>query len=278
MGSRRYYTLIASLPPEIVSTAHEPFGGRAVIYCMLLNKDDGARKAQLQRLAEYADPAVFKETERMMPHVGKIGPECRLPLVDIAISALKNMSERQYDTFAENINQLVAADEKIDLFEYTLQRMILRHLEPAIRETKPPSVRHTKIKSLVPDCVVLLSSLAHWGNTDAIEAQRAFAKGAKKLAAGIRKTVPPIRSSNHVRPSTRETPAPPRRPRTARIRATPTRLAWNRARCAASPRAAGKGCRVSRSATRTSPVNQDRRMTRRNGSARAREESVHSSA
>jgi hypothetical protein len=82
------------------------------------------------------------------------------------------------------VDHLVAADKHIDLFEYALQRIIKRHLEPSFRRVKRPAAQYYSIGPLLAPCGELLSCLAHWGADDTNEAQRAFAKGAETIAAG----------------------------------------------------------------------------------------------
>lgn len=177
--------LVASFPPELTEAAHEPFGARAVVYCLLLNKEADARKAQMARLAKHADPPVYEETLKIMPLVEAMGHEVRLPLVDMAISALRGLSEIQYQGFMENVRHLVAADEKLDIFEFALERIIRRRLEPVFHKTQRAAVQFYSMKPLLPRCVELLSALAYWGNGDAAGAQTAFAKGAKKLKVSV---------------------------------------------------------------------------------------------
>ena len=66
----------------------------------------------------------------VLPLAEGIHPEIRLPVADLSIATLKHLSKEDYASFAENLKQLINADKQIDLFEYTLQRMVQRRLEP----------------------------------------------------------------------------------------------------------------------------------------------------
>ena len=63
-------------------------------------------------------------------------------LVDLATPALRELSPAQYRNFRANVTALVEADEKIELFEWVLHRMILRHLEPQFEDVKPTRVQY----------------------------------------------------------------------------------------------------------------------------------------
>jgi hypothetical protein len=177
--------LLASLPEKLVDATHEPFGARAVIYCLLLNKEKGARKLQLDRLAKHADQAVNNETAKITSLVEGLEFGARLPVIDMAIPALKSLTIDQYRSFRENVDHLVNADKEVDLFEYTLQRMIVRHLEPVFTATKPRAIQYYDIKGVLSSCVDLLSTLACWGADDVSDAEKAFAGGSAKLNAGV---------------------------------------------------------------------------------------------
>lgn len=173
--------LIASIPKDIAEAAREPYGARAIIYSLLLNEESNPMTYQMKRLEKHADPVVYSETIKMMTKVKAAGREVRIPLLDMALGALRQLSEGQFNTFMENVNHLIKADEQIDLFEYTLQRMIKRHLEPSFRKLKPPVVQYYDINGLSRDAASILSCLAHWGADSPAEAKTAFSNGLKRL-------------------------------------------------------------------------------------------------
>jgi len=148
--------LIASLPAEVVTSAHEAYGARAVIYALLIDRDSDARRIQLDRLASHADPAVHAETRKLLPLVERVGTGARLPLVDLAIPALRELSPSQYAAFKANVEELIAADQKIDVFELTLQRILLHRLAPEFEKARPARVKHRSLERVVPHCQVVL--------------------------------------------------------------------------------------------------------------------------
>jgi hypothetical protein len=76
---------------------------------------------------------------------------------------------------------LVEADEGIDVFEWSLQRILLHGLDAHYDGAKPPRVRHERLAPLQPQCEVLLSVLARAGHRDAQAARRAFDAGTQAL-------------------------------------------------------------------------------------------------
>ena len=166
--------LINSLPKRIVAVAHEPFGARALIYALLINKQAEPRRKQVQRLRQFADRGVRKEFESILPLVERLDPAVRLPLIDLTIPALRTLSPGQYGSFAANVQVLVEADDQIGLFEWTLHRILRKHLASQFDPPKRRPTRYTSLKPLAPACAGLLSTLAHFGSTAAAQAEAAF--------------------------------------------------------------------------------------------------------
>jgi len=147
--------LIAAIPEAMTESARESFGARAVIYGLLLDDDPAVRHRQLNRLEEHADPAVFRETQKLIGNQNDVTPEMRIPLIEMALPALRQLSPTQYHSFRDNVHQLIKEDEEISHFEYVLHRMLLNHLAPHFHDRKPPAVRYRSLEPLLVDCGVL---------------------------------------------------------------------------------------------------------------------------
>ena len=176
--------LLARVPDSLLRAAHEPFGARALIYNLLLDRDTQVRSRQLMHLREKADPAVYAETLRLEPLVARSGPELRLPVSEIAFPALRSLSPTQYRNFRECVQHLVEADSRISLFEYTLQHMLLRHLEQAFSKQGAAGRQVRSLSALRPACIDLLSTLAHVGHETTSAAQSAFDAAVQELFPG----------------------------------------------------------------------------------------------
>ena len=173
--------LLAGLPERIRAAAHEPYGARALVYALLLDRDADLRRTQLQHLERAADPGVFEETLRLVPVVAGLDAKARLPVVEIALPALRSLTADQYRIFKQNVAVVVQADDAIDLFEWSLQRILVRDLDARQEGARAPHVRHHSLPPLQPQCEVLLSRLAHAGHRDEANAGAAFAAGRQAL-------------------------------------------------------------------------------------------------
>jgi uncharacterized tellurite resistance protein B-like protein len=172
--------LLASLPEPLVHAAHDPLEAAALVYALVLSDDEKVRETQLAALPG----ALQTEMRRLHPAVAGIDPRAKLPLMELAVPALRQLSPAQFGRFREIMAQLVEADREIDLFEYALQRLVVRHLEPHFQPLRREIVHYYALKPLLPDCAVVLSALAHLGHDRPGERREAFLTGAGRLGAG----------------------------------------------------------------------------------------------
>ena len=104
-------------------------------------------------------------------------------MVNLALGALRHLTAEQFDQFSQTLQWLIESDGKIELFEFVLQKIVLRHLTPQFTGARPPVAQYYTLKPLVPDCAVVLSALANVGSSDAGEIEKAFETGAPYLRA-----------------------------------------------------------------------------------------------
>jgi Zn-dependent protease with chaperone function len=170
-----------AIPPELQSAAREAMGASALIYALLLSQDEPARRKQLDELAGATGPALVQETLRLLPAVEKIAAKAKLPLADLALPGLRQLSPGQFQQFRAAVQALVESDGEIDLFEYVLQKIVLRHLTPHYAGARKPLVQFYALKPLAADCAVLLSALACAGQQEQDKRVFAFEQGARQL-------------------------------------------------------------------------------------------------
>ena len=182
--------LIDLLPGPVVAAAHEPYGARAVVYALLLDRAPEPRRSQLRHLEAAADHGVYEETLKLAPHVEELGRRMRLPLLEIALPALRILSSWQYQRFQENLAELVEADDRLDLFEWSLQRILLRDMQVSFGRSGPRRVRHASVPSVASSLAVLVSVLAYVGDRNPEAAERAFAAGWRVLSLPERRLLP----------------------------------------------------------------------------------------
>jgi Zn-dependent protease with chaperone function len=176
--------LVASLPEQLATNLRDPLGALATVYALLLAEQGTPVCAeQLEYLANQADPKSNAETLRVWPLVAKLPPEARLPLVSMTLPALHALAPKQLAAFRRDVTFLIHADRRLSLFEYGVQRLVLKRLLPRLERQQPSEIKYQRLAPLAPAASTLLSTLAHCGTRDEAQVARAFALGVAELGA-----------------------------------------------------------------------------------------------
>lgn len=170
-----------SLPDSVRAAAREPLAATALIYAMLLSSNDMQRTQQLAEINKMAGSAVGEKTTALYTDVSKAAAHAHLPIINIALGALKQLTREQYETFSKTLDWLVNSDGKVELFEFVLEKIVLRNLDSRFRGATKPVVEYYGVKPLAPDCSVILSAFANASSTNPAEIQKAFETGAPYL-------------------------------------------------------------------------------------------------
>jgi hypothetical protein len=172
--------LLKGWPLGVVTAAREPFSARAVVYALLINAEADSRARQMDEL-EGSDPPVAQTVRALLKHIDVMPDEERLPLLDLAMPALRRLSAAQYRQFRGMVELLVRADGKIQLFEWMVERLVISNLRQQFAKTAPQRARYYGLGQLTRECSILLSTLARAGARSGSLARRAFAAGAACL-------------------------------------------------------------------------------------------------
>jgi hypothetical protein len=172
------------MPDVLRAAAQEPFSAHALVYALLLDSRADLRDLQLTRLQAGAEPQDFAETLRLIAPVQALPDTHRLPLLDLAMPALRQMSPRQYRTFRAQVEGLMIADQRLSLFEYTLRCVLERHLDAQFlpqRQTRPV---HSSPQKLARPVATVLALLAWEGQPEPDHAAQAFDAGMRGYIGG----------------------------------------------------------------------------------------------
>lgn len=176
--------LRAAFPEEVRAAARESDGAQALLLALLLHEDESLRVRQLSLLEQRLGAAWRERVNALHARIAPWKARARLPLVNLALPALRQLRSDQFERFQEAIRALVETDAQVDLFEFTLMKIVERQIAAHFAGPRPKVVQYYSIRPLLPDAAVLLSALANVSSTDPQAVARAFASGAPYLRAG----------------------------------------------------------------------------------------------
>jgi Zn-dependent protease with chaperone function len=172
-----------SFSEEVRSAAREPLDARALVFALLLSSDDALRTKQLAELGRRAAPGVAEKTAKLWPEVVPIASRARLPLVNLALPALRQLRPHEFEHFTKALQWLVESDDQIEIFEFVLQKIVRRHLASQSGGTHSTSIKFDTLKPLGRDCSIVLSALANVSSRNVGEVEKAFRSGAPHLGS-----------------------------------------------------------------------------------------------
>ena len=111
-------------------------------------------------------------------------------LVEEAAAALSQLSANQFSTFQNITEELIGADEKIDLLEWSL-RKVIDHDFGRQHSPRGPLHGRVSIRNRIPECSIILGALAHYGQEEA-DPKPAFEAGLRALDRSQAIELPPI--------------------------------------------------------------------------------------
>jgi len=171
--------LLASIPDYGKQAAHETHSAIALVFSLLLSDDPEARTRQLESL-ESPEP-IKQEAQQLFGLRGEVAGAARIALIDLSMSALRHMSDEQYKVFRGDVRRLVDADGRVELFEFVLQKILIRHLDMAFSNATGTKVKYRSIVPVLPQIEALLSAVSHSGHADIEERETAFGAGVREL-------------------------------------------------------------------------------------------------
>jgi len=153
------------LPAALREAARDPVAARALLYALLRSPRPDIRETQ-DRAAHAHDPHAESRLAALAQATASLPKDLRLPLAELAVPALKGLSHGEYRTFLAVLRLMAEADGEIDLFEYALRHLVIRHVEPAFGKVSVAPVRYRTIAQVRSACETVLAALAVWGTAD----------------------------------------------------------------------------------------------------------------
>jgi Zn-dependent protease with chaperone function len=179
-----------AIPPGLEAAARDPLGAGALVCAFLLASEPVTRRKQLEDLADATSGAIRDEIMRVWPYTQSMPPQARIPLVDLALPALRRLSRQQFEQFRAATESLVASNAEADLFVYMLRKIVVRHLETYFFPEQRRVTQFYALRPLASDCGVLLSATAYAGQENVTKAYAAFGQGAESLSRAARSEIP----------------------------------------------------------------------------------------
>jgi Zn-dependent protease with chaperone function len=172
--------LLDTIPNRLRVAAQTPHEARVLAFGILLADDPALRAQQRHLVSTRSGLESLRQLDELEPWLQQLRPEHRLPLLQIALPALRQIPTTSLGSFLETLDELVHADEQVSIFEFTLQKLLTHTLR--LGHTPASAVvQYHSFNAVVEAISVVLSALARAATADPAWAERAFVAGAAQL-------------------------------------------------------------------------------------------------
>jgi Zn-dependent protease with chaperone function len=169
------------LPAAVRDAAHTTLGAALLTFGLLLAcAEQPMQRRQLGWLHQRFDANAYHQLQTLMQHLESLPRPLYLPVLELALPALRALSEQQLQTFLEDLRQFMLIDEHLSLFEWCLFHILRASLQQRGRRAQ---MRVQPLEALREPAGVVLSALASAGNQGEENAAQAF--GAATAALGL---------------------------------------------------------------------------------------------
>jgi hypothetical protein len=164
-----------SLPESLRASASAPDEARIVLLSLLLQTDPATRETQLQTIGARLGSSTSDAVRATASRAARLTPLHRLPAVLQLIPSLRSLPDAERLLLASLLREMIRADARITVFEYSLEKLVLRALDA--RAVMEPAHGGATLAERSAELGVLFSVLARHGARDEQQSRRAFEAG-----------------------------------------------------------------------------------------------------
>jgi hypothetical protein len=171
--------LLESIPPMLRMMAIEHKGAQALALALVLAADEAERTRQLQSLEQGGMETLASLALAPAILVRKLGPAYVLPLLDLAMPALRALVPQERTALLAALRCAIEVDRQVTLAEFVLFGIAKRRLDPHAGRAEPYGKRSAG--ELKTDIALVLSLLVRTGHADEQWMKIAFDRAATLL-------------------------------------------------------------------------------------------------
>ena len=172
--------LLDSTPARLRAATQTPAEAQVLLYGLLLDEDPATRARQRSLVASSSGGDALRTLDELAPTLAALGLAHKLPLLQLALPALRLLPPTALEPFLATLDELVHIDGRVTAFEFALHKLLIRTL--ALGRTPGDAVVQIySFNAVVDEISIVLSAMAHTSDNHALAAAEAFAIGAAHI-------------------------------------------------------------------------------------------------
>ena len=189
-------SLLQQISPALLSLAKEPTGCRCILFALLLDsKKSSVRDQQTRLILHDTDQDTTTLIQKIFPQIQELSCELKYLLIEECAPSFTLFSPGQMEDFLTLVDALMQADQKIDLFEWSLQKVIGYQLNHQSNNSTKALHGRASLRNRINECSIFLGALAHFGG-EPEQALKSYKKGFRSLDRSRPVHLPPVEKCN----------------------------------------------------------------------------------
>ncbi|MDR3109633.1 MAG: M48 family metallopeptidase [Planctomycetaceae bacterium] len=169
--------LLDSLPPQVINMTNNADGAVAAMFAVLIDKDSNIAAKQFDVIRSRESDWGLNASQNIVTLLATQSDAAKFALVQRSFPALRLLGVTNYQRFRQTVELLIAADGKIDLFEYAISALLLRDLDVHFGLERSGVTHYYAASAIRKQICLILSYVAYSGATEIDAARRAYEAG-----------------------------------------------------------------------------------------------------
>jgi Zn-dependent protease with chaperone function len=177
--------ILAAIPTSIRERVREPDGACATLVALLLAQNDAVMEEQVTATKTAGVAQLGSAAAVVAREMRGIGPAYYLPVIDLALPALKLASAQSQSDLLTALQAVIHADRRVSMFEFVVFTLVRSQFSARTGFAQP---KYKSLAEVRPEVVFALSLIAHAGVHRGPQAEQefeaSFRAGAKEMGLG----------------------------------------------------------------------------------------------
>ncbi len=182
--------LLAELPESLRLGIRETQTAQAILFALVLEIQSPRQEKQLTWLRQVQPEEVVNLSVKLNEEIAHLDTDIHLPLVDLTIPTLRQLSAKECQRVCKCVQGLIAAKGQASVRDFALRLILWHRLQPVFQPDCNIAVKFNSIEEIWSDCLLVLSALAQVGENSADSAAYAFSSGIFQLPGATQQEKP----------------------------------------------------------------------------------------
>ncbi len=169
--------MLSDIPSNLLRDIHQPLNAYAIVLLLLIHNDIDNWEKRIAGIDKDMSKIIMSILREHVPIIKGLPIKYRLPLLELAMPALKSLSVARQGIFKKDVIKTLQSNNKIELWEWSLYRII----RLSLNQPEPTTAKYSRFSQVKNECELILATISHLGSKDKTKQQSAFYTAAAHL-------------------------------------------------------------------------------------------------